>query len=281
MPENSNEQTIICPSAGVGTIAGAPGFPQFGRNFDGEAGIIAGFRAQSWSPEGKRMTHMDESSPVVMVVPLRGTMSKYGTWWNYGTNDIAAELLKAASDGNVIGAVLDIDSGGGYINSIAPLVRAIKEVRDSGKPMLAHADACYSAAYWVASQCDALFLDNPLSECGSIGVFCELFDDRENKQTGFRWISVYPEESRDKNLAEREALDGSTETMERELGALAGMFRDAVLSGRPGLKKETPGLLTGAAFRTEEAVAAGLCDGMMSLADTVQAVAVRAEFGTR
>ena len=145
----------------------------------------------------------------------------------------------------------------------------------------AHADACYSAAYWVASQCDALFLDNPLSGCGSIGAFCEIFDDRENRQTGFRWIAVYPPESKDKNLAEREALDGRTETMEKELASLVDMFRSAVLDGRPGLKKDTPGLLTGAEFRTSEALAAGLCDGMMSLADTVQAAAVRAEFGTR
>ena len=253
---------------------------EWDRRFDGEARVLGGFRAQSWSPDGVRMKGGDTSGQTVMVAPLLGAMTKYGTWWSYGTSEIAAEIWKAAEDGNVIAVVLDIDSGGGYVNSIAPLVEAIKAVRAAGKPVLAHADACYSAAYWVASQCDALFLDNPLSGCGSIGAFCELLDDRENKLYGYRWISVYPQDSKDKNLAEREALDGNTEPMEQELSAFVTMFREAVLSGRPGLKKDTPGLLTGAEFRTAEAISAGLCDGMLNLRDTVQAAAVRAEFGT-
>ena len=253
---------------------------EWDRRFDGEARVLGGFRAQSWSPDGVRMKGGDTPGQTVMVAPLLGTMSKYGSWWSYGTSEIAAEIWKAAEDGNVIAVVLDSDSGGGYVNSIAPLVEAIKAVRAAGKPVLAHADACYSAAYWVASQCDALFLDNPLSGCGSIGAFCELLDDRENKLYGYRWISVYPQDSKDKNLAEREALDGNTEPMEQELSALVTMFREAVLSGRPGLKKDTPGLLTGAEFRTAEAISAGLCDGMLNLRDTVQAAAVRAEFGT-
>lgn len=239
------------------------------------------FRAEAWFPDGTRAEDRDEDSQIVAVIPLKGPMTKYGSWYRYGTEEIAAEIRKAAADGNVIAAVLDIDSGGGYTNSIAPLVEAVRSVRAAGKPVLAHADACYSAAYWVASQCDALFLDNPLSGCGSIGVYAELLDDREDKLFGFRWISVYPPESKDKNLAEREAMDGRTEAMERELSALAGMFRDAVLTGRPGLKRDVPGLLTGADFRAAEALAAGMCDGIMNLRDTVEAAAVRAEFGRK
>lgn len=282
MSGNSNKQAVTtCPSAGFALITGKSDFMRWGRRYDGEAHVVAGFRAQTWSPDGVRLKEEDKQGQTVMVVPLLGAMTKYGTWWSYGTSEIAAALREAAVDGNVVAVVLDIDSGGGYVNSIAPLVQAVREVRAAGKPVLAHADACYSAAYWVASQCDALFLDNPLSGCGSIGAFCELFDDREDRQTGFRWIAVYPPESKDKNLAEREALDGRTETMEKELASLVDMFRAAVLEGRPGLKKDTPGLLTGAEFRTSEALAAGLCDGMMSLADTVQAAAVRAEFGVK
>lgn len=245
------------------------------RSFDSRP--AGAFRAQSWNPYGFSNTD-EESSKVVSVVPLIGRMSKYGTWYSYGATEIAGSLMEAAADGNVIGVVLDIDSAGGYVNAIAPLVEAINAVREAGKPIVAHADDCYSAAYWVASQCDAVFLDNPLSGCGSIGAFMELFDDREDKLTGFRYITIYAPESKDKNLAERNALDGKPEVMEKELSALVRMFQDAVKLHRPALKADTPGVMSGARFLTAEAIAAGLCDGMMTLRETVEAVAVRSEF---
>lgn len=281
MLDSANEQAFAaCPSVGRGFVTGRSDLTRWGEPFDGKDMLASRFRARSWSPDGSRLIKDgDPDSKTVMVVPLIGHMSKYGSWNSYGTAEIAAQLSAAASDGKVIAVVLDIDSGGGYTNAIPPLVDAIDAVRAAGKPVVAHADACYSAAYWVASQCDALFLDNPLSGCGSIGVFAELFDDRENKLYGHRWISIYPPESKDKNLAVRDALDGKTETMEKELSVLACMFRDAVLKGRPGLKEDTPGLLTGAEFMAEEALAAGMCDGIMNLRGTIEAAAVRAEFG--
>lgn len=282
MLDSANEQALtVCPSAGRGFVTGRSDLSRWGDPFDGKDMLASRFRARSWSPDGSRLIKDDDpDSKTVMVVPLIGHMSKYGSWFSYGTTEIAAHLRAAASDGKVIAVVLDIDSGGGYTNAVPPLVDAIDAVRAAGKPVVAHADACYSAAYWVASQCDALFLDNPLSGCGSIGVFAELLDDRENKLYGHRYISVYPPESKDKNLAVREALDGKPEAMEKELSVLVNLFRAAVLAGRPGLKKDTPGLLTGAEFMAEEALAAGMCDAMMNLRDSIQAAAVRAEFGT-
>lgn len=283
MQDNANEQAFLIHSPIRRAIAtGRPDFMRLGGLLDGKDALADRFRARSWSPDGSRLIKDgDPDSKTVMVVPLIGHMSKYGSWYSYGTAETAAQLSTAASDGKVVAVVLDIDSGGGYTNAIPPLTEAIDTVRTAGKPVVAHADACYSAAYWVASQCDALFLDNPLSGCGSIGVFAELLDDRENKLYGHRYISVYPPESKDKNLAVREALDGKPEAMEKELSALVNLFRAAVLAGRPGLKKDTPGLLTGAEFMAEEALAAGMCDGIMNLRCAIEAAAVRAEFGTK
>lgn len=274
MPEITDNCTLFAAQGRIRVLSGGG---------EKAAGIspAAGFHAQAWMPDGSAQAGKTESSQVVMVIPLKGLMRKYGTWYSYGTMEIAEFLRKAASDSNVLGVVLDIDSQGGYINSISPLTEAIEAVRAAGKPIVAHADACYSAAYWVASQCDAIFLDNQLSGCGSIGAYCELYDDREDKLFGTRRISVYAPESKDKNLAVREALDGKTETMEKELSDLVGLFREAVMKGRPALKEDSPGVMSGGDFLAAEALAAGLCDGMMNLAETIQAVSVRAEFGNK
>lgn len=220
----------------------------------------------------------EEQARRVMVIPVHGGMTKYDTCYNYGTTRAAAKILKYVNDPSVVGFVLDIDSPGGSSNAIYPLVEAIGKIRAAGKPVIAHCDSCYSAAYWVASQCDAVFADNALSGFGSIGAYAQLLDDREDKQTGFKVITVYAPESTEKNIAYREALDGKPEKMQQRLSKLVKTFHAAVKAGRTSLKADAEGVLSGADFQAEEAIALGLADGMATLEECVQNVFIRAEF---
>ena len=225
-----------------------------------------------------RESKKDSKAPRVIVVPLHGSMTKYETCESYGTADISARMESLTEDPTVVGFVLDIDSGGGAANSVPPLVAAITKAKAAGKPVVVHADACYSAAYWVASQCDAIFMDNDLSEVGSIGAFAQFLDNREDKQTGFRVVTVYAPQSTDKNLAYREALDGKPDRMQQDLAKLVDRFHGAVKSGRPRLKADAPGVLSGACFDPEAAVNVGLADGKASLQQCVENVFIRAEY---
>lgn len=220
----------------------------------------------------------EEQARRVMVIPVHTEMTKYDTCETYGTVKAAAKINKYLDDPSVVGFVIDIDSPGGAVNAIYPLVEAIGKIKATGKPVIAHCDSCYSAAYWVASQCDAVFADNLLSGFGSIGAYAQLLDNREDKQTGFKVITVYAPESSDKNIAYREALDGKPEKMQQVLSKLVKAFHAAVKSGRPSLKAEAEGVLTGAEFQAEEAITLGLADGMATLDECVQNVFVRAEF---
>lgn len=227
-----------------------------------------------------RSSAEDEQARRVMVIPIHGGMTKYDTCENYGTSQIAERIQRYLSDPSVVGFVLDIDSPGGASNSVYPLVYAIRKIQAAGKPVIAHCDACYSAAYWVASQCDAVFADNDISGFGSIGAYAQILDDREDKQTGFKVITIYPPESSDKNIAYREALEGKPEKMQQLLSKLVKSFHASVKAGRPSLKADAEGVLTGAEFQADEAVAIGLADGMATLEECVQNVFVRAEFNS-
>jgi len=220
----------------------------------------------------------DTKDPRVIVVPIHGTMTKYETCSSYGSVDIAAKILEYSHDDSVVGFVLDFDSGGGAANSVPPLTGAIAQVRAAGKPVIAHCDACFSAAYWVASQCDAVFLDNDLSQVGSIGAFAQFLDDREDKQTGYKVVTVYSTKSADKNRAYREALDGKPERLQKELDDLVDSFHAAVKAGRPKLKADAPGVMTGATFYPDPAISVGLADGRATLDECVENVFIRAEF---
>ncbi len=214
----------------------------------------------------------------VIIIPLHGAMTKYESCESYGTTQLAARIERYVSDPSVAGFVLDIDSPGGSADAIAPLVQAIGKIRAAGKPVIAHCDACYSAAYWVASQCDAVFADNALSGFGSIGAYASFLDDREDKMTGFKVVTVYAPESTEKNAAYREALDGKPQKMEKVLSSLVQHFYAAVKSGRPSLKADADGVLSGADFDASEAISLGLADGMATLDECVENVFVRAEF---
>lgn len=218
------------------------------------------------------------SDKKVVVIPMHGALTKYWSCTTVGTLDLALDILDYAKDENVVGFVLDIDSPGGAGNAIAPMLQAIREIRNLGKPIIAHCDFCASAALWIASQCDAVMMDNSLSEIGSLGAYASILDNRENLQTGEKIITVYADESEDKNKAVRDALEGKYDTLKKDLSELVADFRTAVTSGRPNLKTDEEGVMTGAMFRADKAVAIGLADGMMTLQECIENVFIRAEF---
>lgn len=229
---------------------------------------------------GSRSSQKKSSSDQkkVLVLPIHGALTKYETCTTYGTTDMAVALLEYASKDDIVGVVLDIDSPGGSSNAIMPMVNAINQVKAMGKPIIAHTDFCASAAIWVASQCDAIFMDNALSEIGSIGAYATIFDNSQNLQTGEKIITIYADESSDKNKGIREALEGKYETVKAELSELVTDFQTAVKAGRPDLKADAEGVMTGAMFRPAKAIKLGLADGMASLQECIENVYIRAEY---
>lgn len=211
----------------------------------------------------------------VVVIPIHFTITKYDTCASYGTMAISSELVRLASKDNVVGVVLDIDSGGGACNAIPPMEAAIAKVKAMGKPIVAHCDTCASAAYWIASLCDAVFADNPMSEFGSIGVMSQIIDNRTT-ESGAKVITVYAKESEDKNLSYRKALEGDYELLQTELSPIVRRFQTTVKFNRPNLDADRKGVLTGGMFLAEDAIECGLVNAVLSLEESIENVFARA-----
>lgn len=235
------------------------------------------------SASGGRLT-LDELSSTsagtekyVLVVALRGCLTKYDNCFGTATQEVADLLDEYREREDVCAFVLDIDSPGGCSNAVYPVLSAIAKIKAEGKPVVAHIDQCCSAAYWIASGCDAIFADNLLSEAGSIGAYYSFVDSRaQNPQTGERLVEVYAPQSKDKNKAYRDALDGDTAAAEKELSDLVDVFIKDVKAGRPDLKEDTPGVLSGAVFTTPAAIEAGLVDYRADLESCIENAYVRA-----
>ena len=177
--------------------------------------------------------------PCVAVIPISGTITKYDSCGTIGTATYAQALLAAAADTNVVACVLDIDSGGGNSTAVPLMLDAIRKFKATGKPLLAHADFCASAAYWIAAQCDAVYCDNAItSEVGSIGAYTYFIDDREAlEKSGQKVHEIYAEESSDKNLAYRQALTGEYTLIRMRLSHLVAAFHADVKAGRQALRE--------------------------------------------
>lgn len=206
----------------------------------------------------------------VAVIPLRGDMIKTGTQCSYGTEEIAAVIREAADAQNVIGIRLDIDSGGGAVDAIAPMLDAIRYSQSLGKPVVACCDLCASAAYYVACHCNKIVANNSISaEFGSIGVMMQFPDyAKYYENMGIKVHTIYSDLSNYKNTPFEAARKGDyTSIKQEQLDPLARKFQEAVKTHRPNLDAEVEGILAGRMFWAQDAMKNGLIDQIGTAAD--------------
>lgn len=229
-----------------------------------EAGSVVAKTSQSFS---------DAPSGAAAIIPIHGTMLKYGTYCAYGTTELADQIREAADSSNISSVILDIDSGGGAVDAIAPIVDAISFARSKGKAVVAHCDLCASAAYYAACYCDEIIASNEISsEFGSIGVMMSFPDyAKYYEELGIKIHTIYSNLSDYKNAPFEAARKGDYKAIkDEELDPLARDFQNAVQTNRENLKKETEGILRGRMFYAHDAIAVGLCDSIGTLSFAIE-----------
>ena len=91
-------------------------------------------------------------------------------------------------------------------------------------------------------------------------------------------VEVYADESSEKNLEYRQAIDGDYSLIKKSLSYTVAQFHADVRTGRPNIKADAPGVFTGAMFHPAEAQNLGLINGTMTLAECVENAAIRAQY---
>jgi len=200
----------------------------------------------------------------ILMFDLNGTMLKYGTMCSYGTIEIAEAVARTASHPKIGSVIARIDSGGGAVDAIAPMIDTINQIKAMGKPVVASVDLCASAAYYVACHCNEIVANNNISaEIGSIGVMMSFMDwTKKYENEGAKQHKIYSTLSDWKNRPFELALEEKyDEIKSEELDPLARSFQEAVRTARGNkLKQETPGILAGRMFFAETAKEVGLID---------------------
>ncbi|MEA4975708.1 MAG: S49 family peptidase [Paludibacter sp.] len=202
----------------------------------------------------------------IAIIPLTGIMMKRGYWWSYGMDDVAEIIRMAYQSDKISAVIIKGDTPGGSTDSIFLLQEVLSE---KTKPTYGFVDGmCASCGYIVFSYLDKIYAINKMTRIGGIGVFARMIvPNREN--SNYKIVEVYPDESKDKNLPEREAIEGKPEKMKDELSKLAVYFQDVVKANRPNIDH---GTLTGKTYYAYEAQGLGLIDGIKTFAQVISEI---------
>jgi signal peptide peptidase SppA len=211
----------------------------------------------------------------VAVVRLDGTLMKAASSFG-GTSTVQArrDIRAAVADPDVAAILLAIDSPGGTVSGTDDLAADVKAANKE-KPVWAFvSDLCASAAYWVASQCEAIYANSDTAWVGSIGTFLALTDDsKAAADAGVEAVVFRTGPLKGSGAA---AGDPITEDMRTHFQGLVeksqATFDAAVRKGRDLTDAQLAAVRTGGVFTAAEATDRKLIDGVQSLDKTVSAL---------
>ena len=208
----------------------------------------------------------------IAVIPIIGHMFKYGSWWHYGMDDIANLIRLTDQSPQIIGTILLCNTPGGTSQSVIQLEDAL---RNRTKPCVGLIDGqCCSGGIYVLSFCDKIAATNPMCIIGNIGVYLQIVnDDKWYEDRGIQFISVYPPESKFKNLAYKEAKEGKPDILIKEqLSPFAIHFQNIIKGNRTNLDLSVEGIVEGKDFYAQDAVHNGLIDMITNYDGAIQLV---------
>lgn len=215
------------------------------------------------------------------IINMLGPISTYGNWWFYGADEIVASLEKLNRNPNIKAILIFMDGPGGAVSAISPFLNFGK-TRDKKKPLgIVYEQMCSAHLYLAyGMQPDFVWASNNITaNAGSLGVMLSYLDDQKwMEMNGLEKVSVYADESEDKNLPVRLALEGKFDLIKTEmLSPLAKRFQTDMIRLIPNLKKEVPGVLTGKVFYADDAIEVGFAQQVGTIQEALARLTILSE----
>ena len=192
----------------------------------------------------------------VGVISLQGPMMRNPDLFSrllfdaVDTDQVVDAVNEAAERDDVQAIFLDIDSPGGTVNGTPELAQAVADA-SSQKFVYAYSGGqMCSAAYWVASQCDAIYA-SPSARVGSIGVILPYVDDTEALRNEGLKVEVFSAgKFKSTGTPGVPLTDDQRALLQNDVEEIARDFRAAVLARGRSIPDEA---MEGQSFSTRNA----------------------------
>lgn len=218
----------------------------------------------------------------VAVIPVQGIISKrMGMFADISggtsTQLVAADFREALGREDVKAILFDVDSPGGAVDGTQELALEIFQARGQ-KPMASFADGLMaSAATWIGTAADEVYLSAETARAGSIGVVMVHSDESG-------WFEKLGVKNTVLSAGKYKALGNRYEPLSKEgrkifqedLDYIYSLFVEAVAGNRGAtVERVLEDMAEGRMFSGSQAVKAGLVDGIKSRGEVIQGLVQR------
>jgi signal peptide peptidase SppA len=146
------------------------------------------------------------------------------------TEEIARAIREAVEREDVQAIFLDIDSPGGTVNGTPELAQTVADASRQKFVYAFTSGQMCSAAYWVASQCDAIYC-SPSARVGSIGVILPVVDSSEAfRQEGLKIEVFAAGKFKSAGTPGTSLTEEQREWLQSDVNEIAADFKAAVLA---------------------------------------------------
>ena len=212
----------------------------------------------------------------VAVIEMEGIIAKRMSLFTkisggISTYHIQQQFSEAMADRKVRAILLNIDSPGGGIDGTSELSEMIHSARGE-KPIVAWTDgAMCSAAYWIGSAADAVYISGDTPQVGSIGIVAAHMDiSKAEEMMGVKTTEITA--GKYKRIASRHAplSQEGRQTMQEMVDYVYSAFIGDVAKHR-GVSEEQvlEQMADGRIFFGRQAVNAGLADGVSTMEELI------------
>ena len=242
--------------------------------------------AQSFFKEGVPTTLRTESKLLsveggIGTVALRGPMMRNPdvidqlVFGATDTEEVLAAVHEASEREDVQAILLDIDSPGGSVNGTPELAAAVAAASKSKAVYAFSAGQMCSAAYWVASQCDAVYA-TPSARVGSIGVILPVVDSSEAfAKAGLKMEVFAAGKFKSAGTPGTSLTEEQKDWLQSEVEEIAADFRSAVLARGRKIPDEAMEGQTFSGRRAMRLNMAGMVDGRAQVIARLRELHVR------
>jgi signal peptide peptidase SppA len=180
---------------------------------------------------------------------------------------IKGNIAAALADSSVNKIILYIDSPGGTVDGTQELAQFIFENRGN-KPIYAYTDGMIaSAAYWIASATDKIYISGDTNIIGSIGVIATHTDYSEmDKQMGIKVTEIVSGKYKNMGSSNKPLADDARDYIQGQIDSVYSAFVDDVARNR-GVDADfvLTNMADGKIFIGKQSIESGLVDGVSTI----------------
>lgn len=217
----------------------------------------------------------------VAIIDVSGVISGGGEGESFFDSDstvvsLSKKLRRAGEDPRVKAVILRIDSPGGGVNASDTMHREVVRFRqETGIPVYASMQTlAASGGYYVAMACDQVYA-HPTTVTGSIGVI-SVFPGADGLmgKIGLNMNAITTGKYKDSGAFYRDFTADDRAYYQAIIDDMYARFLEVVAANRTNLDAETiRGLADGRVYTANQALDAGLIDGIQYLDELVETVA--------